>query len=169
MRNCPYCDQKLQRIAQGLYQCPTSELYFKSPYTQGLLASSLNMEVVSESSQPVISSSPQSLNPDMTIFVNQVVERLTPLDGLDRDARYRALKIRVQERQELTDVLNGKTKMTDWFTKARREANIKEYELVQILYECLEGLRSEEARELKKQLEGVYKQFVRMRTIGPTG
>ena len=162
---CTYCGQPLTKTG-GLYHCKYCNFDFKPGGKIGLLPKYQSFKKGFETKKP---KSSELSEDEMKTFVYRVVERLTPLDGLDHDSRNRALKIRVQERQELIDVLNGTIKMTDWFTKARREANIQEYELVQILVESLEGLRGEEAKELKKQLEGVYRQFVRMRTISPTG
>lgn len=111
------------------------------------------------------------LTPDQWTFCYRVSERLTgPMDHfLDRAGRSRVLKIRQQTLEELEGVFKEKETMEEWFTRTRQKFNLKEYELTGILYESLEGLKSEEAKELKEQLKGVYNQLVRMRTIGPTG
>jgi hypothetical protein len=112
---------------------------------------------------------PVVISPDQWTFIYRVAERLTPLDGLDRDGRGRAMIVRKQIQSELEAVFQEKTDIRAWFTKTRQNFTMQEHELIEIMYEALEGLKSEQAKELKQQLQGVYSQLVRMRTIGPMG
>jgi hypothetical protein len=112
---------------------------------------------------------PIVISPDQWTFIYRVAERLTSLDGADRDGRQRGLKVRKQIQDELEDVFKEKESMEKWFTRARQRHNKLDYELIEIMYEALEGLKSEQAKELKEQLQGTYNQIVRMRTIGSMG
>jgi len=117
-----------------------------------------------ESSTPSItgSGSRRELSGDMLTFVYRVAERLTPIDGLNEDARRRALRIREQFRRELTNVFIGKEDFNDWFSRTKTQLGLHLMTITKILYECLEGLRSQEAVELRAEYGRA------MRRIGET-
>jgi hypothetical protein len=49
------------------------------------------------------------------------------------------------------DVLEGRKELGEWFTQVRQALGLKSYQLASIIYQCLDGLRSREARELRDQ------------------
>jgi hypothetical protein len=52
------------------------------------------------------------------------------------------------------DVLNGTKDFAEWFTEVKQALSLKNYQLASVIYECLQGLRSKEARELRDQWYG---------------
>ncbi len=97
---------------------------------------------------------PPSLEPDMETFINRVAEKvasapesitLTPAEQM------RLNQARQEIKNSLRDVLNGKTPLNEWFTKTRQQFNLRSYELAQIMYESLDGLKSREAKDLRDQ------------------
>lgn len=91
------------------------------------------------------------LDRDMEIFAYRLAERLTPLDGLDFEARQRALKVREQYRRQLERVLMGYESFEDWFSRTRTERGLHFVDFAQMIYESLQGLTSREARALREQ------------------
>ncbi|MEM2849042.1 MAG: hypothetical protein QXI36_02060 [Candidatus Bathyarchaeia archaeon] len=91
------------------------------------------------------------LNQDMITFAYRVAERLTPLNGLDAQARARALKVRERFRKELENVFLGHEDFQNWFNRTRSQLGLHLVDFTQIIYESLQGLKSPEARELRKQ------------------
>jgi hypothetical protein len=40
--------------------------------------------------------------------------------------------------------------MTEWFTNVRQMLGLKTYQLASIIYQCLEGLKSPEAKQIRE-------------------
>lgn len=118
------------------------EVYPRSALVrEAAVEGSYEMSIVSES----------GLSSDMATFIRRVAEALVPIDVYDdRAARARALKVRQDVRMELTDVFDGKVKFDDWFNRTRQNLNLHALELSQILYDSLEGLKSDEAQQLRE-------------------
>jgi len=130
---------------------PTEDYWVKFLQLQNLLVTH-ELETTQQPKQA--SSAPTSpLHPDMLTFVYRVAERLTPLDGLDATGRSRALKVREEFRRELTEVFQGREDYNAWFDRTRTQLGLHLIQFVRILYECLEGLRSEGARSLRREYE----------------
>ena len=99
--------------------------------------------------QPTAPPEPESN--DLKIFIQRVAEKLTVPANIQLTPIEQARVKKVQEeiKRGLIDVLEGRRELGDWFTETRKNFNLKSYELAQILYESLEGLRSREAQELR--------------------
>lgn len=166
--SCPNCGGRLLKIdALGsLCKCMVCGVYLRGG---GKLYKHKSIDLVGVISEEVKSPPTVTLTPDQWTFVFRVAERLTPIDGYTPEVRKRMLVRREELRKSLEKVFTGEQEMTTWFNQTGIDFNLQDYELVQILYESLEGLESKEVKELKEQLKGVYAQLVRMRTIGPTG
>jgi len=104
---------------------------------------------------------PPAIEPDMQTFINRVAERLTPLEGLDQAGKLRALNVREQFRKELTNVFLGKQDWNKWFDKTKTTLGLHTVIFMKMLYQCLEGLRSPEAKSLRADYEAA---LARIRT-----
>jgi hypothetical protein len=60
----------------------------------------------------------------------------------------------VKEVKSIYDVLAGRKDFSEWFKNVRQMLSLKGYQLASVIYDCLEGLRSKEARELRDQWFG---------------
>jgi len=109
-----------------------------------------NIEEAYKQTRPSL---PPAIEPDMQTFINRVAERLTPLTGLDQTGKIRALNVREQFSKELTDVFLGKQDWNKWFDKTRTNLGLHTVTFMKILYQCLEGLISKEARSLRADYE----------------
>jgi len=117
-----------------------------------------NIEEAYKQTRPAL---PPAIEPDMQTFINRVAERLTPLEGLDSAGKMRALNVREQFRKELTDVFLGKQDWNKWFDKTRTNLALHTVTFMKILHQCLEGLRSPEAQNLRQDYEAA---LARIRT-----
>jgi hypothetical protein len=98
--------------------------------------------------------SPSPSPPDeMEVFISRVAERLAPMPAATPlpGEMERILRIREEVKRELRDLMEGRIGLGDWFTRTRRNFNLRSYELGRIIYDALEGLRSREAREMRDQ------------------
>lgn len=127
------------------------ERFLASRNLIGLVSEEELEEVETQASETIRTGTERELSPDMFIFVYRVAERLTPLQGLDEDSRRRALKIREQFRRELTSVFVGNEDFNDWFSRTKTQLGLHLITFTKILYECLEGLKSQDARELRDE------------------
>lgn len=117
-----------------------------------------NIEETYKQTRPQL---PPAIEPDMQAFINRVAERLTPLEGLDSAGKMRALNVREQFRKELTNVFLGKQDWNKWFDKTKTTLGLHTVIFMKMLYQCLEGLRSPEARSLRADYEAA---LARIRT-----
>jgi heme oxygenase len=95
----------------------------------------------------------QDLTNDMHVFIDRLVKRLAPLEGLDKQGRGRALEVQTKWRKELERVFLGEGEFNDWFDKTRQEVGMHPVDFTKIIYECLQGLQSPEAKGLREQYE----------------
>lgn len=87
---------------------------------------------------------------EMKIFAERVINSLLqPEKGTPNP-------LAVKNAQTIYDVLEGRKDFKEWFIETRRNFNLRSYELASIIYNALDGLRSEEAVELREQ----WKNFV---------
>jgi hypothetical protein len=91
-----------------------------------------------------ITDSSAPLRGDMKTFAERVVNALCP-----PEKRY--APIIVKEVKTIYDVLAERKDFSEWFNKVRQILSIKNYQLAQILYDSLEGLTSQEARQLREE------------------
>jgi len=117
-----------------------------------------NIEEAYKQTRPPL---PPAIEPDMQTFIDRVAERLTPLEGLDQTGKLRALNVREQFRKELTNVFLGKQDWNKWFDKTKTTLGLHTVIFMKMLYQCLEGLRSPEAKSLRADYEAA---LARIRT-----
>jgi hypothetical protein len=84
------------------------------------------------------------LDPEMKIFAERLIYTLCPPDKKYAD-------IIVREVKSIYDVLEGKKDFMEWFTKVRQMFSLKTYQLAGIIYQCLDGLKSPEAKQLQQE------------------
>jgi len=101
------------------------------------------------------------LSEDQLVFIDRVSQKLTPLQGLSATARGRALKIREQFRKELTNVFLGKQDYSKWYDETRSKLALHNTTFMQLLYECLEGLKSTECQNLRQEYENALRAMQR--------
>jgi len=95
---------------------------------------------------------PSQVEPEIQTFINRVAERLIPIaDDYDFETKRKLQTVRERYRRELTNVFDGKESIEKWFNRTRGNLGIHQIDMTKILYECLEGLRSPEAKELRMQ------------------
>jgi len=108
----------------------------------GLLSS-----ITAEVTQYAASASPESqpkVEGELKIFAERLIYALCP-----PEKGYAPMIVKTVK--SIYDVLEGRKDFGDWFTEVRQALSLKSYQLAQIIYQCLEGLRSREARELREQ------------------
>jgi hypothetical protein len=65
-------------------------------------------------------------------------------------------------RLDFTEVVLGKKNLAEWFIKTRQDFNLRDFELAQILYDSLEGLKSTDAQRLREE----WLQFIQKERSG---
>jgi hypothetical protein len=81
---------------------------------------------------------------EMKIFAERLIYSLCP-----PEKGYAPIIVRTVK--SIYDVLEGRKDFGEWFTEVRQALSLKSFQLAQIIYQCLEGLRSREARDLREQ------------------
>ena len=89
----------------------------------------------------------QALTGDLKIFAERIVKALCP-----PEQGYSPFI--VKEVKSIYDVLEERKDFAEWFLKVRQMLSIKNYQLAKTLYDCLEGLRSQDAKDLREQWYG---------------
>ncbi|MEM2946559.1 MAG: hypothetical protein QXI87_09505 [Thermoproteota archaeon] len=94
-------------------------------------------------------SSQQELSEEQKIFIDRAADKLT---SSRTNPNWKAPPhIRDKVRRELTEVFLGKGDLAEWFTRTRQNFNLRSFELAEILYDSLKGLKSREAQSLREQ------------------
>lgn len=92
------------------------------------------------------------LHPDMIEWTHRIAEALVPLENVTApEDRKTQIQKRQQIRTELRNALTGKIDFSKWFDETKTRFSIRLPEYVRIFYESLEGLKSQEAKELRQQ------------------
>jgi hypothetical protein len=87
---------------------------------------------------------PSPVSDEMRIFAERLIYALCPPEkGYSPGI--------VREVKSIYDVLSGTKDFEEWFTNVRRMLSLKSFQLAGVLYQCLEGLRSKEARQLQEE------------------
>jgi len=164
MVQCFACGGPLRLVREGLYRCymcgqlnedrggqllpPTMKVYpsvekIREAAVEG--ARELTTVVPSDTGLP----------PDMMIFIRRVAETLTPLKGYEKDRGFvgRALKVRQQFRQELTEVFEGKRKLQEWYDSTRTSLGKSDRDMDEIIYNALDGLSNPDAIDMRNMFE----------------
>lgn len=128
---------------------PSSNYWQSFLESQGLSGSTLPQPQLKQSPFTKTKEPKGTLSNDMLTFTYRLAERLTPLDGAGPDGRARALKVRQEYRNELRNVFLGKENFDDWFSRTKTARGFHYVIFMRMIYECLEGLRSIEASDLR--------------------
>lgn len=161
---CFSCGGPLRLIGPGLYRCRVCRQLNEERGGQ-LLPRRMEVyprieqvrEAAVEGQYEMVAAVPSEsgLHPDMIKFVRKVSEILTPLKGYEDDRGFvaRALKVRNQFKQELTDVFEGRKKFQEWYDSTRTSLGMRDDQMDRVIYDALEGLRSPEAVEMRMMFE----------------
>jgi len=164
-KRCFSCGGPLREVREGLYRCYICGQLNEDRGLGQVVPRKMEVyprieqvrEAAKEGVYEMVSAVPSEtgLSTDEATFVRRVAEALTPLKGYENDRGFvtRALKVRNQFKQELTDVLEGKRELLDWYDKTRTALGKHHTEMDKILYDALEGLRDPETVELRKAFE----------------
>lgn len=99
---------------------------------------------ITKTTTPMMTRETPSLSPEQRIFAERLIYALCP-----PDKGY--APIIVKKVKEIYNVLEGTKDFAEWFTETRKALNLKSYQLAKVIYDCLDGLRSPEARQLREQ------------------
>lgn len=89
---------------------------------------------------------------DLLLFAQRVADKLIPnINDYEPKIKAQLTEVRNGYVQELMGVFEGKEPMEKWFQRTKSDRGLHELDLMQMLYESLEGLQSQEARDMKKQ------------------
>ncbi len=161
---CFSCGGPLRQVGENLYRCylcrqlneerkgtilpPVMKVYPRIEQVR---------EAAIEGRYEMVAAAPseKGLEPDMATFVRRISEILTPLKGYEDDRGFvsRALKVRNQFKQELTDVFMGKGKLMEWYDATRTSLGMRDDQMDKVIYDALEGLSSPEAIEMRMSFE----------------
>ena len=144
---CHKCGNPLITVIPGqLLRCSVCNLYHhirpdaraaSQTETMPTLTSTPSTETAKTSFAPAVKG-------DMKVFAERVIATLCPPEqGYS--------PVVVKEVRKIYDVLEEKEDFAEWFTKVRQMLSLKNYQLAKTLYDSLEGLKSQEAKELKEQ------------------
>ena len=161
---CFSCGGPLRQIGPGLYRCYICRQL--NEVREGvMLPRAMEVyprieqvrEAAVEGVYEMVAAAPSEsgLHPDMVKFVRRLSEILTPLKGYEDDRGFvtRALKVRSQFKQELTDVFMGKRKLQEWYDSTRTSLGMRDDQMDKVIYDALEGLSSPEAIEMRMSFE----------------
>ena len=116
--------------------------YWTEALTKLGLLSPITEEATQTSATP--EEAKQTVTGEMKIFAERLIYTLCP-----PEKGYAPIIVKTVK--SIYDVLEGRKDFGEWFTQVRQALSLKSYQLAQIIYQCLEGLRSREARELREQ------------------
>jgi hypothetical protein len=97
---------------------------------------------------------PSPVSDEMRIFAERLIYALCPPEKAYAPVIVKTVKT-------IYDVLNGTKDFAEWFTEVKQTLSLKNYQLASVIYRCLEGLRSREARELRDQWYGYIQSELR--------
>ena len=148
---CKFCQGKVVEVSPGLFKCiGICGQYFpedKEVPPKLTIVSSVDTLRAHEAGVEVGEGG--GLSVDMLTFISRVAEALAPTAGLDEDGTVRALKIQEDFRRELVEVFQGGEDYDKWYSRTKTKLGLHPQKFMTILYQCLEGLRSPEAQELR--------------------
>jgi hypothetical protein len=90
---------------------------------------------------------PSPVSDEMRIFAERLIYALCPPEKAYAPVIIKTVKT-------IYNVLEGTKDFAEWFTEVKQTLSLKNYQLASVIYQCLEGLRSREARELQEQWRG---------------
>jgi len=154
MAVCKFCGGVILEVSPGFFKCVGLCGQYVRENPRGPLP---KLEVVSTLERltaheaGVETTGGEGLSADMLIFITRVAEGIAPTTGLDEESAARARKVQEQFRRELVDVFQGRGSFNKWFDRTKTNLGLHSQKFMKILYESLEGLRSDEAKELRQQ------------------
>jgi hypothetical protein len=161
MPTCRNCNQLLVRQGNVL-KCPVCGFTYKPNQSTPLLSGYAPKTMTPKTAPADV---------ELSTWISRVAQKLLPIYK-DYDPN---VKLQLQQGQQkiksgLNDVLAGKLSLPQWFNRTRRDLGKHAIELTQVLYDCLEGLQSREAREMRAQyaqaLSAVQQQYNPQAAIG---
>jgi hypothetical protein len=140
-KTCKKCgNPMLEVVPDKLYRCSVCNLYQRiRPEQPAASPPSTSPQARAEVKEAFL-----PLTGELKIFAERVINTLCP-----REQGYSPVIVR--EVRAIGEVLEGRRDFAEWFTKIRQMLSLKNYQLAKTLYDCLEGLRSQEAKELREQ------------------
>jgi hypothetical protein len=90
---------------------------------------------------------PSPVSDEMRIFAERLIYALCPPEKAYAPVIIKTVKT-------IYAVLEGTKNFAEWFIEVKQALSLKNYQLATVIYECLQGLHSKEARELKDQWYG---------------
>jgi hypothetical protein len=139
---CKVCGSPLITIVPGeLMRCPIDGLYH---HIRPKLPTSSQLKKLPKTKVEIV-----ELGGEQLTFIDRVVDKLT---SSRTNPNWKAPKsIRDKMRLDFTEVVLGKKNLAEWFSKTRQDFNLRDFELAQILYDSLEGLKSTDAQRLREE------------------
>lgn len=95
------------------------------------------------------------IEPDMVEFISRVATKLAPIEGYTPEVQAAQLELRKEIVKQLNDVFDGKVELQAWFDKTKTKMSLHREDLVRTLYDALENLKSDGAREMRAQYEAM--------------
>ena len=153
LQRCPAChENSLQKIREGLSRCLLCDQVVNSKtntiYKFQEMGVPKELRQLREVTAQIIE---PDVTPDQSTFINRIAEKLAPTTGMIGEAKERAVKVQEQFRRELTDVFKGDGNFNKWFDMKRTQLGLHTYTLTNIIYDSLAGLKSPEAKSLRRQ------------------
>ena len=98
-----------------------------------------------------VDGSEEGLNPEMLEFIQRTATKLTQIHPqYNPEVKSNLLEKRAKFVNELTSVFEEGEDFTAWFDRTKTRESLSRVDLMQIIYDSLEGLRSQEAREMRE-------------------
>jgi superfamily I DNA and/or RNA helicase len=110
----------------------------------GLDVKRLQTETVETTQTSTPTPAKPKIEGEMKIFAERLIYALCPPDKGYAPVIVKTVK-------SIYDVLEERKDFAEWFTEVKQALSLKSFQLAQVIYQCLEGLRSREARELREQ------------------
>lgn len=98
------------------------------------------------------------IEPDMIEFISRLATALAPIEGYTPAVQAQQLELRKDYVKQLNNVFDGKMDFQDWFNKTKTKRSLHREVLSKMIYDALEGLQSDGAREMRAQYESVLTQ-----------
>jgi hypothetical protein len=167
MASCYKCGGPIREVSGSLYKCQMCGAYnsFKIgstiPSTYKVFTSfdrvkAMSIEGVYEQTkgQP----GKGSADPDMIEFIQRLATKLTPIEGYTPEIQVQQLEARKDFVKQLNEVFDGNRTWDDWFNRTRTKKSLHRDDLSRMVFDSLEGLNGEGAREMRAQYEAVLNQ-----------
>jgi len=161
MSECKFCQGTVVEVSPGLFKCVgMCEQYFSGsptgPPPRLEVVATLQRLQAHEVGVPLTQKeSDEGLDIDMLTFINRIVERLAPIKSGDAEETIkRVYDWRNKNRVKLMGVFQ-KGSFDEWYGDMAVSLGLDDQTFRKILYDSLEGLKNQEAQELRAQLGAV--------------